>query len=91
MKDRKNTMGLQKTKSFKRESPRLYLGAKNDKDRNAENTALTDPRPAATQKAAPSKEVMGNGMDSVIHETTTHVRIAANRWAGAGRLGKGIR
>ncbi len=31
---------LQKTKSFKRESPRLYLGAKNDKDRNAENTAL---------------------------------------------------
>ena len=31
---------LQKTKSFKRESPRLYLGAKNQKDRNAENTAL---------------------------------------------------
>ena len=31
---------FQKTKSFKRESPRLYLGAKNDRDRNAENTAL---------------------------------------------------
>lgn len=31
---------LQKIKSFKQDSPRLFLGAKNDKDRNDENTAL---------------------------------------------------
>jgi len=31
---------LQKTKSFKKESPRLFLGAQNDKDRSGENTSL---------------------------------------------------
>lgn len=31
---------LQKTKSLKQASPRLFLGAQNDKDRNSENTSL---------------------------------------------------
>ncbi|MCU7938629.1 MAG: TolC family protein [gamma proteobacterium symbiont of Bathyaustriella thionipta] len=31
---------LEKIKSFKKESPRLFLGAQNDKDRNSENTSL---------------------------------------------------
>ncbi|MDX2505289.1 MAG: TolC family protein [Gammaproteobacteria bacterium] len=31
---------LQKVKSFKQESPRIFVGAKNDKDKNTEDTAL---------------------------------------------------
>ncbi|WP_198263724.1 TolC family protein [sulfur-oxidizing endosymbiont of Gigantopelta aegis] len=31
---------LQKTRSFKQDSPRLFLGAQNDKDRNSENSSL---------------------------------------------------
>lgn len=31
---------LQKMKSFKQESPRLFFGAQNDKDKNTENTSL---------------------------------------------------
>ncbi len=31
---------LQKTRSFKQNSPRLFLGAQNDKDKNTENTSL---------------------------------------------------
>jgi cytoskeletal protein RodZ len=57
----------------------------------AENTALTVPSPATTQKAAPKKEVTAKGRASVIQDTTTQTRMLAKMCALIGRFGKGIR
>ena len=57
----------------------------------AENTDLTVPSPATTQKAAPKKDVTAKGRASVIHDITTQARILANKCALTGRFGKGIR
>ncbi len=43
----------------------------------AEKTDFIVPNPANTQSPHPNKAVTGNGMGSVIHITTTHVKIAA--------------
>jgi len=44
----------------------------------AEKTDFIVPNPANPQSPHPNKAVTGNGMGSVIHITTTHVKIAAN-------------
>jgi hypothetical protein len=37
-----------------------------------------EPKSANTHRPQPNKAVTGNGIGSVIHITTTHVKIAAN-------------
>jgi hypothetical protein len=52
----------------------------NKKMMGCEKAAKTDfipPTPVNTHKPQPNRAVMGKGMGSVIHITTTHVKIAA--------------
>ena len=51
-----------------------------------EKAAKTDfivPKPANTHRPQPNKAVTGNGMGSVIHITTTQVKMAANVRGGS--------
>jgi hypothetical protein len=61
----------------------------NKKMIGCEKAAKTDfipPTPVNTHKPQPNRAVMGRGMGSVIHITTTHVKIAANVRAESERV-----